>query len=189
MEEDKIEKYNVIQPIKKDDIKELVAKEPETLEEKSKDIIKKIISENNIEKANDYTSLFKMNEAKKELVRVNNLGNLGDLALSKLTERVTLRPDEITTKELTDIINMAQSNKDKSLKAISDDTTTSLTQINNNTTEINVTLNKQEVLDDEEQERVLNVVQLILNMAKQPQPIDVGIPEPRVVPVNEEGVE
>ena len=130
-----------------------------------------------------------MNEAKKEMVRINNLGNLGDVALSRLTERVVERPDEITTKELTDIVNMTQTNKERSFKAISEDTETALTQINNNTTEINVTLNKEESLDSEEQERVLDVVQLILNMAKQPQQLNNEIPEPKVVSINkEEGV-
>ena len=185
----KKESLDNLNPIQIDSITELTAKEPETLEEKSQQIIKKLISENSIEKTQDYTAMFKMNEAKKEMVRINNLGNLGDVALSRLTERVVERPDEITTKELTDIVNMTQTNKERSFKAISEDTETALTQINNNTTEINVTLNKEESLDSEEQERVLDVVQLILNMAKQPQQLNNEIPEPKVVSINkEEGV-
>ena len=185
----KKESLDNLNPIQIDSITELTAKEPETLEEKSQQIIKKLISENGIEKTQDYTAMFKMNEAKKEMVRINNLGNLGDVALSRLTERVVERPDEITTKELTDIVNMTQTNKERSFKAISEDTETALTQINNNTTEINVTLNKEESLDSEEQERVLDVVQLILNMAKQPQQLNNEIPEPKVVSINkEEGV-
>lgn len=169
-------------------------KEPETLEEKSQNIIQKIIAEDNIEKTKDYTALFKVNEAKKEMVRINNLGNLGDIALNKLTERVVIRPDEITTKELTDIVNMAQSNKEKSMKLISDNGDNSITQINNtnNSTNINVLkVGEDTLLTNDEQANVLDVVQTILKMAKQPQQQVDEIPEPKVVPTKDkqEGVD
>ena len=161
--EEKIEKINV-EEIELN--KEQLPVEIDTLplEESTKDIIEKIINEQDIEQVKDLSKMFNLNQVKKNLVRVVKLNNLLDKVQDQAIERFEKRPDEISNKELLDYMQIVQSSIEKSQKSIETLDTTPLVKINNQ--EINV--NVEATLDKESKERVLEVVQKLIKYAKQP---------------------
>lgn len=135
------------------------------LEESTKDIINKIINENDIEKIKDLSKAFNINQVKKNLVRVVKLGNLMDKVEDQAITRFKQRPDEISNKELLDYLQVVQNSIDKSQKSIETIDTTPLIQLNNQ--EINVSL-ENKGLDKDSKERVLEVVQKLIKFTQQP---------------------
>ena len=135
------------------------------LEESTKDIINKIINENDIEKIKDLSKAFNINQVKKNLVRVVKLGNLMDKVEDQAITRFKQRPDEISNKELLDYLQVVQNSIDKSQKSIENIDTTPLIQLNNQ--KINVSV-ENKGLDKDSKERVLEVIQKLIKFTQQP---------------------
>lgn len=127
------------------------------------DLTAKILSENDPAKLEDLTSLFNLNQKKKNIARINRLSNLLELIDTEAIERVTAYPDAIDNDQLISYMNATQN----AIKIANNGVTQEapLIQINNTKTEISV--NPQSSgLDRAARARVLEVVNSILNSAK-----------------------
>lgn len=143
------------------------------LKESTKDIINKIINENDVEKIKDLSKAFNINQVKKNLVRVVKLGNLMDKVEDQAIARIEQRPDEISNKELLDYLQVIQNSIDKSQKSIETIDATPMVQFNNQ--EINVNM-ETKALDRDSKERVLEVVQKLVKFTQQPQEPEIKEP-------------
>lgn len=109
-----------------------------SLNEESKALLDKIITETDEQKARDLTYLFNANQNKKTMVRVNKLSDLLDTITDQALTRFTARPDEISNKELFDGLKVVQDLIERGQKQVSGAGETPLIQINQQTNEVNV---------------------------------------------------
>lgn len=134
-----------------------------SLDMSSKEILTKMMNEQDLDKVKDLTNAFNVNQVKKNLVRTVRLNALLDKIDEQALERVTKRPDEITNKELFDFRQIVQSSIDKSQQSIETLSDKPLIQINNN--KLNVSVNNTEISEDSK-ERILDAVQQLLQLYK-----------------------
>lgn len=108
------------------------------LNEESKAIIEKIITEKDEQKSKDLVQLFNANQSKKTIVRVDKLSNLLDTITDQALARFTTRPDEISNKELFDGLKVVQDLIERGQKQVSGVGETPLIQVNQQTNEVNI---------------------------------------------------
>lgn len=154
------------------------------LEESTKNVLERIIQEDDVEQVKDLTKSFNLNQFKKNMMRVVKYGDLLDKVLTQTDKRITERPDEIPNKELLDFLQAIQTNMEKTQKAVDSIDSAPLIQINNQDNSVNVNLNK-DGLDKDSKENVLSVVQQILKLAQQ-KPVETVIVEPQTVEIEPE---
>lgn len=154
------------------------------LEESTKNVLERIIQEDDVEQVKDLTKSFNLNQFKKNMMRVVKYGDLLDKVLTQTDKRITERPDEIPNKELLDFLQAIQTNMEKTQKAVDSIDSAPLIQINNQDNSVNVNLNK-DGLDKDSKENVLSVVQQILKLAQQ-KPVKTVIVEPQTVEIEPE---
>lgn len=129
-----------------------------------------ILKENDPAKLEDLTNLFNINQKKKNIARLNRLSNLLELIDTEAIERITAYPDAIDNDQLISYMNATQNAIKISNNSISQDAP--LIQINNTKNEIRVDT-ETSGLDRASRARVLEVVNSILNSAKNDEVIDV----------------
>ena len=129
-----------------------------------------ILKENDPAKLEDLTNLFNINQKKKNIARLNRLSNLLELIDTEAIERITAYPDAIDNDQLISYMNATQNAIKISNNHISQDAP--LIQINNTKNEIRVDT-ETSGLDRASRARVLEVVNSILNSAKNDEVIDV----------------
>ena len=129
-----------------------------------------ILKENDPAKLEDLTNLFNINQKKKNIARLNRLSNLLELIDTEAIERITAYPDAIDNDQLISYMNATQNAIKISNNNISQDAP--LIQINNTRNEIRVDT-ETSGLDRASRARVLEVVNSILNSAKNDEVIDV----------------
>ena len=129
-----------------------------------------ILKENDPAKLEDLTNLFNINQKKKNIARLNRLSNLLELIDTEAIERITAYPDAIDNDQLISYMNATQNAIKISNNNISQDAP--LIQINNTKNEIRVDT-ETSGLDRASRARVLEVVNSILNSAKNDEVIDV----------------
>lgn len=132
------------------------------LSEESKALISKLISETDEQKAKELTQLFNANQNKKTMVRVNKLSDLLDTITDQALTRFTNRPDEISNKELFDGLKVVQDLIERGQKQVSGAGETPLIQFNQQTNEVNIGGDGQQLSRDS-RERVKNAVLGLLN--------------------------
>lgn len=154
------------------------------LEESTKNVLERIIQEDDVEQVKDLTKSFNLNQFKKNMMRVVKYGDLLDKVLTQTDKRITERPDEIPNKELLDFLQAIQTNMEKTQKAVDSIDSAPLIQINNQDNSVNVNLNK-DGLDKDSKENVLSVVQQILKLAQQKH-VETVIVEPQTVEIEPE---
>lgn len=111
---------------------------PVNLNDESKALIDKIISEQDEQKVRDLTQLFNVNQNKKTMARVNKLSDLLDTITDQALARFTSRPDEISNKELFDGLKVVQDLIERGQKQVSGAGETPLIQLNHQTNEVNI---------------------------------------------------
>lgn len=153
------------------------------LDDDTQELVTKIIKEKDIEQVKDLTKLFNVNQVKKNLVRVLQLNDLLDMINNQVIERFTRRPDAISNKELLDYMQAVQTSIDKSQKNINTVDTSPLVQINNNKNEINLNVGSE--LDREGREKVLSIVQSLMQLSQEGYSTD-SLEEPLIVDLNDE---
>lgn len=139
----------------------------DSLNKESIELINKIISEADLDKAKDLTYLFNINQNKKTLARVNKLSDLMDTMTQQALVRFTTKPDEISNKELMDGLKIIQDLIERGQRQAAgvDMAPAPLIQINQQTNSVNVDGSSVENnLGRESRERVKNVV---LNLLKE----------------------
>lgn len=150
-----------------EDDKELLPAEQtkNSLEESTKSIIQELIDETNVEKVKDLTKLFNLNQVKKNAVRVASVDKMIDNVLEKAEDRLENVPDEFTNKDYLDYLQVLHNIKEKDLKSINAIDETPLIQINKQTNEFSITVGNSKI-DKDTQEKVLDVVQKIMQFSK-----------------------
>ena len=84
----------------------------------SNELVSKILAENDSKQIKDLTSLFNLNIKKKNVLRLLKLNDLLDNVNDTVIERVNKRSDELTMKEVIDILTTTQSIIEKTNKTI-----------------------------------------------------------------------
>lgn len=135
----------------------------DSLNKESMELINKIISEADLEKAKDLTYLFNINQNKKTLARVNKLSDLMDTMTQQALVRFTTKPDEISNKELMDGLKIIQDLIERGQRQAAgvDMAPAPLIQINQQTNSLNVDgsgIDATNTLGRESRERVKNAV-------------------------------
>lgn len=133
-----------------------------TLDAESLSLLNKIIAEVDVEKTKDLTYLFNVNQNKKTMVRVNKLSELLDVITDQAIIRFTVRPDEISNKELIDGLKTVQDLVERGQKQVLGTAEAPLIQINQQTNEVKVG-DTGIALNHESRERVKNAVLSLIN--------------------------
>ena len=119
-----------------------------------KDIESLIVSENLDE---NVLNIFNNDNKKREMLRKLNFDNLEDEAIKLLKTKVANKPDALSTKDLLDIINVTQTHSSK-LNSSINDKDRPIIQINNQTTNNNVTVNE---LSEESRQKILLAYEIL----------------------------
>lgn len=98
----------------------------------SEDILNQINNISTNEELKEVTSLFNLNMTKKEMARVLQQDELLDLVLQQAGERLKKRPDELSTKDLIDYMNVFQNNVNKTQAIVDKVESQPMIQINDN---------------------------------------------------------
>lgn len=148
-----------------------------SLTKNTEDLLKKIVDENNIDTLKDLTNLFNLNQNKKNILRIAEMNGLMDKVNEQAIKRFSERPDEISNKELLDYMNSVFNIIDKSQKNLKDVDIVPMIQINNQSTDVNISLD-----DKDSKDRVLDVVKQLLELSKnKDNDSDIKIIEPELV--------
>ena len=116
----------------------LVAVDTSDLNAESLNILNQIIAAEDIDKTNDLTYLFNVNQNKKTMVRIDSLSNLQDKLVGLLSSRVTERPDEMSNQEVMQALKVVQDIIERGTKQITGQNEQPLIQINQQTNSVNV---------------------------------------------------
>ena len=134
--------------------------ENKSLIESSEDITHQLVSETDPDKTKRLISLFNLNVAKKNAVRLDGINVLIDDVLSKIGDRLALRPDESSNKDLIDYLSALQTAAEKSGKIVSGvDGIPAITVNQQN----NVIVGVADTLTKESKQRIAEAVALLLN--------------------------
>lgn len=128
------------------------------------DITTQLVKEEDPDKIKNIINLFNLNVAKKNAVRIDTLNELIDNVLSKVGERLQLRPDEFSNKDLIDYLNTLYTAAEKSGKIVSGAEEIPAITINQQN---NVIVNDATTLSRESRQRIAEVVAAMLNQTQQ----------------------
>lgn len=160
----------------------------EALTKADAELVDNIIKADNMDELKNLSKLFGVNQAKKNIIRVVSLNELLDMVYDQATERITKRPQEISTKELLDYMQVIQNQIDKSQKTIDRIEDVPMIQLTQQHNSINVNIDNKD-LDRESRERVIDVVSTILKGAMANVPKEEPIDIIDIEEINEEGEE
>ena len=131
----------------------------QTLDEKTTQIAQTIINEEDVDKIKDLTHLFNLNQAKKNVLRVMKLNGLLDTVSDKIIERFEKYPDNFSSADLLNYLQVTQNAIEKANKNLSLVEDTPVIQVNHNN---QVNLNIIDSYDRESKERVLEFIKSVL---------------------------
>lgn len=144
-------------------------KEEKVLEDQVDDtaieLSKQIAKAENKNELDPLYDAFKINDAKKNIFRINKLNNLLDKVTDEAIARFENRPGEMSNKEVIDYMNAVQNQIDKSKSIIDETKNINLTQVNN-TVNVNIN-NEQPTLTRESRERIVDFIKEILDNNKE----------------------
>lgn len=125
----------------------------------SDELVEQIINENDPDKINDLTQLFKMSQAKKDVARTNRLSKLLEVIDDEVIMRFTSTPEAFDNDQLLKYMDVTQ----RTIYNVSDSINKVPTiQINNQSNEIHI---NNSGLDRSSRAKVLEAVNSILNSA------------------------
>ena len=139
-------------------------------------IAQEIINENDVDTIKDLTHLFNLNQAKKNVLRVMKLNGLLDTVSDKIIERFEKYPDNFSSADLLNYLQVTQNAIDKANKNLSLVEDTPVIQVNQNN---QVNLNIVDTYDRESKERVMEFIKSVLAKSS-------SIEEPDFIEVKEE---
>lgn len=144
-------------------------KEEKVLEDQVDDtaieLSKQIAKAENKNELDPLYDAFKINDAKKNIFRINKLNNLLDKVTDEAIARFENRPGEMSNKEVIDYMNAVQNQIDKSKSIVDETKNINLTQVNN-TVNVNIN-NEQPTLTRESRERIVDFIKEILDNNKE----------------------
>ena len=131
------------------------------LDKKTNELAQEIINESSLNKVQDLTHLFNLNQAKKNVIRVMKLNGLLDKVSDQMIERFEKRPGEFSNTDLINYMQVTQNAIDraqKQLNLVDESPAISLTQVN-----VNVEESK---LDRDSKAKITEAVSKILQAAQ-----------------------
>ena len=132
------------------------------LDDKNNELVKSIVEEENPQNVKDLISLFNLNHTKKQVLRMMTHDQLLDHIMSQMEQRVTLRGDQFSNRDLLDYMNAMSNAMEKAQKQISDVNAVPAIQINQQNN-INISENNISSLNKESRKNIMNAVQEILS--------------------------
>lgn len=131
------------------------------LDKATEKVAGEIIREEDINKVQDLTHLFNLNQAKKNVIRVMKLNKLLDQVSDQMIERFEKRPGEFSNNDLLNYMNVVQASIDranKQLNLVDEAPQISLTQVNVNVEDSSLGL--------ESRMKITEAVNKLLQMSK-----------------------
>ena len=123
------------------------------------DIAQKIVEEQNLDKIQDLTHLFNLNQAKKNAIRIIKLNSLLDTVSDQIIERFKRRPGEFSNNDLLNYMNVVQSSIDRASKALNLIDDAPAIQLN----QVNINLQPEDnVLSRDSRDKVTDAIKAIL---------------------------
>ena len=135
-----------------------------TLDQNTTQIAQDIINETDVDTIKDLTHLFNLNQAKKNVLRVMKLNGLLDTVSDKIIERFEKYPDNFSSADLLNYLQVTQNAIDKANKNLSLVEEAPVIQVNHNN---QVNVNIIDSYDRESKERVLEAIKSILLKSSQ----------------------
>ena len=120
--------------------------------------------------------LFNLNQTKKNVLRLARLNGLLDQADAQLLHRLEKRPDQLTTKDILDIMNTVSAQVDRINDfndRFAEDTKSTIKIAQHNTTEVNINMTPD--LTREEKSDVMDAVASLLKQLKQAKKATPGV--------------
>lgn len=132
------------------------------IKEVDENLLNQIVKSDDIDEIKDLTKLFNVNQSKKNLVRIAKLNDLLDKVSDKAIERIDLSADEISDKDLLGYMQTVQTVIEKSQKSVEAIDNTPMIQINQQNN-----INVEGELSRESKEKVLNIINMFMDLAKE----------------------
>lgn len=120
--------------------------------------------------------LFNLNQTKKNVLRLARLNGLLDQADEQLLHRLEKRPDQLTTKDILDIMNTVSAQVDRINDfndRFAEDTKSTIKIAQHNTTEVNISMTPD--LTRDEKNDVMDAVASLLKQLKQAKKATPGV--------------
>lgn len=135
------------------------------IDKTSDDLSNKLINESDTDKIRNIIDLFNLNQAKKEILRVDSYNKLVDKLVDQMSLRLDKKADEFSNKDLIDYLKVISDNTDKSKKAFSTINDMPAIQIN----QVNIGDNSEKELSRESREKVMAAINAYMKKAMQSQ--------------------
>ena len=148
-----------------DSINDLINTIP--LDKKTNEYAQKIIQEDDLDETKKIITLFNLNQAKKNVLRVLKLNSLLDKVSDQMIERFEKRPGEFSNADLLNYLTVTQNAIDRANKSLALVDETPAIQLN----QVNVNINNEEGLDRESRLKVTEAVKAIMSRLKLQDPI------------------
>ena len=132
------------------------------LDKKTTELAQQIVDEQDVNKVQDLVSLFNLNQAKKNVLRVLKLNSLLDKVSDTAIDRFNRRPGEFTNSDLLSYMQTVQNAIDRANKSLSLVDEAPAIQINQQVNNINV-----ETLDRDSRNKIRDAVNAILKKSKE----------------------
>lgn len=138
------------------------------LNKQIEDTTMKIIEEKDTERLKEFVNLFNINQAKKDVLRVDTYNKLIDSVIHQMELRITKKADEFSNKDLLDYLKIISESSEKSRNAFTRVSETPAIQIN----QVNIGDNSERGLSRESREKVMAAINAYMKKAMQSQEQD-----------------
>lgn len=129
------------------------------LDAKASELAQNIIQSKNPDDMDRFVSMFELNQAKKNALRILTLNTLLDKVNDQAVERFNKHPDEVTNKELLDYMDVVQNSIDRAEASLKNANSPSsgITSLHN---EVNINMGTG--MDEDSRSRVIDAVTALL---------------------------
>ena len=141
---------------------ELVVKQD--IQKQSQELTERIQNANDIDELKREANIFNAHQIKIEASRINKLNTLLDKSIDLAVDRVEKCPDELSNKEVIDIMTATRTQLDKSTSKLDMINETPMIQVNQQNVNINV--DNENTLNRESREKVLDFIQQFMKQAQ-----------------------
>lgn len=162
-------------------IDELVVKDNVT--QQSNELVEKIRSANTIDELKEEANIFNAHQIKIEASRINKLNNLLDKSIDLAVDRVEKCPDELSNKEVIDIMTATRTQLDKSTSRLDIINEAPMIQVNQQN--VNISVEKENTLNRESREKVLDFIQQFMKQATSQESVVEVVEDVEVKDINE----
>lgn len=138
--------------------------ESNQLQKNSEEVLAKVIEASDPEETKKLLSLFNVNIAKKNAIRLDTINGLIDSVLGQVQTRLDIRPDEFSNKDLVDYLNALYQAAEKSGKTVSSVNELPTITLNQQNNQVNVSI--VDGLSRESKEKIADAIKAILNSNK-----------------------